>query len=286
MRLEPAVLGLLEGERERVEQLVRAEPDEAALAGVDIRREGLGVARADAAVDAIARNHQVGPVLARQRLVIGHIGLEHELHAQRLAARLEDVQQPLAADADKAVAARADGAAADMDVDVVPVVERGVDLARALGVGLAQVFQRGVGEHHAPAKRVVRPVALHHHHLVGGVLQLHQQPEIQARWATAYAKHAHRSPHYIMVKYFMLKILGCRGSRGKRNLHGRGMLPSRTDFAPIYIGSQPAMAVLTCSSAVGSSIVVRSPGSRPSATAWIARRSSLPERVLGSALTK
>ncbi len=36
----------------------------------------------------------------------------------------------------------------------------------------------------------------------------------------------------------------------------------------------------------GSSIVVRSPGSRPSQTAWIARRSSLPERVFGSTLTK
>src|SRR5205085_7823870 len=38
--------------------------------------------------------------------------------------------------------------------------------------------------------------------------------------------------------------------------------------------------------AFGSSMVVRSPGSRPSARAWIARRSVLPERVLGSAVTK
>ena len=41
-----------------------------------------------------------------------------------------------------------------------------------------------------------------------------------------------------------------------------------------------------CSSAAGSSIVVRSPGSRPSASAWIERRSSLPERVFGSSVTK
>ena len=39
-----------------------------------------------------------------------------------------------------------------------------------------------------------------------------------------------------------------------------------------------------CCSAAGSSIVVRSPGSRPSHTAWIARRSSLPERVFGSSV--
>src|SRR5215510_1906505 len=45
-------------------------------------------------------------------------------------------------------------------------------------------------------------------------------------------------------------------------------------------------AFLICSSAVGSSIVVRSPGSRPSASAWIERRSVLPERVFGSSVTK
>ena len=47
-----------------------------------------------------------------------------------------------------------------------------------------------------------------------------------------------------------------------------------------------ASASRICSSAPGSSIVVRSPGSRPSASAWIERRSSLPERVLGSSVTK
>src|SRR4029077_12867906 len=45
-------------------------------------------------------------------------------------------------------------------------------------------------------------------------------------------------------------------------------------------------AFLICSSAVGSSIVVRSPGSRPSASAWIERRRVLPERVFGSRVTK
>src|SRR5712692_7913006 len=45
-------------------------------------------------------------------------------------------------------------------------------------------------------------------------------------------------------------------------------------------------AFFICSSAAGSSIVVRSPGSRPSASAWIERRSVLPERVFGSRDTK
>src|SRR4029453_18045904 len=47
-----------------------------------------------------------------------------------------------------------------------------------------------------------------------------------------------------------------------------------------------ATAARIWSSAPGSSIVVRSPGSRPSQIAWIDRRSSLPERVFGSAVTK
>src|SRR5258706_10557464 len=45
-------------------------------------------------------------------------------------------------------------------------------------------------------------------------------------------------------------------------------------------------ACLICSRALGSSMVVRSPGSRPSASAWIERRSVLPERVFGSKVTK
>src|SRR5437588_1083901 len=45
-------------------------------------------------------------------------------------------------------------------------------------------------------------------------------------------------------------------------------------------------ASLICVSAAGSSMVVRSPGSRPSANAWMARRRVLPERVFGSSVTK
>jgi hypothetical protein len=52
-----------------------------------------------------------------------------------------------------------------------------------------QVVQRLVGQHHAPAKGVeIRPVALDHDDPVDdGVLQLHQQAEIQAGRATANA---------------------------------------------------------------------------------------------------
>ena len=55
---------------------------------------------------------------------------------------------------------RADCAAAEIDVDVVPVIERVEDRVGARGVGGAQVAERLVGEHDAPAERVVRAVAL------------------------------------------------------------------------------------------------------------------------------
>ena len=45
-------------------------------------------------------------------------------------------------------------------------------------------------------------------------------------------------------------------------------------------------AALICANAAGSSMVVRSPGSRPSASAWIERRNSLPERVFGNSVTR
>jgi hypothetical protein len=69
--LEPAVLGLLEGEGEGVKGLVGAQPDKAALAQVDVGLVGGGVAGADAAVQAVAGNDQVGLVLRGQRLVVG-----------------------------------------------------------------------------------------------------------------------------------------------------------------------------------------------------------------------
>ena len=67
------------------------------------------------------------------------------------------------------------------------------------------------------------------------------------------------------------------GSAAAEDRTARKMPPSAADGAS---------RSLICCSAAGSSIVVRSPGSRPSQTAWIARRSSLPQRVFGSSATK
>ncbi|MNX84450.1 hypothetical protein D3C86_1162470 [compost metagenome] len=191
MRLEPAVLGLHEGKGERVEHLLGAQPHEAAAALVDVGMERIRVTGADLAVDAVGSDDEVGVVFTRDGLVVLNEVLEDQLHAHVFAARLQDVQQLLAADADEAMAAAADAAALEVDVDVVPVIERVADGLSGNRVGLAQVLHGGVGEHHAPAERVVRAVALDDGDFVGGILQFHEQTEIQAGGAAADARYFH-----------------------------------------------------------------------------------------------
>ncbi len=178
VRLEPAVRRLLEVEGERVEQARRAEPDEAVAPHVDVGLVGGGELAADAAVEAVAGDDEVGVGVVGGRL---DVGLEHQLDADFLAARLQDVEQALAADAAEAVAAGDDLRAADVDLDVVPVVERVEDLRRGGRVGRLQVAERLVGEDDAPAEGVVGLVALDDDDPVRRVLLLHQQREVQAR---------------------------------------------------------------------------------------------------------
>ena len=188
--LEPAPLGFLEGEGEGVEQLSRAVPDEAAVAQVDVGPVGLGVLRADAAVQAVAGDDEIG---AGELRIVLHVGFEDELDAERLAAGLQDVEQALPADAAEAVAARDDLVAADVDLDVVPVVEGVEDLRRCGRIGRLQVAERLVGEDDAPAESVVRAIPLDDRDVVRRVQLLHEQREVQAGRAAADADDLHEA---------------------------------------------------------------------------------------------
>ncbi len=188
VRLEPAVFGLHKIEGEGVKRLFGAEPDKAAFPRVDVGLEGLGVTRSDAAVEAVAGDHQVGVVLLGEGLVVGHVGFEHQVHTQCQASVLQDVEQFLAADAAEAVAARTHAAALVEHLDVVPVVEGLTDQRGRFGIGGAQVAQRLVGQHHAPAEGVERPVAFDHRDSQRRVAPLHQQGEIEAGRAAADAQ--------------------------------------------------------------------------------------------------
>ena len=207
--LEPAMLGRHEDEAEGVEDLLRSEPDEAAVALVDVGLEHFGVPGPHLAVDAVGRDHQVGFILFRHRLVVFDDGFEHQLHADFFAARLQDVQQLLAPDADEAMASAAHKLSLEVNVDVVPATELANDGLRRDGVGLAQVAHRRVREHDAPTESVVRPVALDHDDLVARVLQLHQQPEIQAGRATTDADDLH---------WVFLRVCGIRAQRSSSGI--------------------------------------------------------------------
>ncbi|CAM5210218.1 hypothetical protein CDEF62S_01524 [Castellaniella defragrans] len=188
VRLEPAVLGTPEVEREGIVQAMGAQPDVAIGPRDAVRLEDFFVTLADAGIDAVARDDQVRVRI----LVVGlHFGLEHQLHVQRLAAGLQDVQQLLAADADESMPPRADTAPLEQQLDVIPVIEGFLDFFGGFTIPLAHVVHGDVGEHHPPAERVVGPVTLHHRHIVAGIELLHEQGQIQACGTTPNAYDLH-----------------------------------------------------------------------------------------------
>lgn len=93
------------------------------------------------------------------------------------------------------MATAAQAATLEVDVDVVPVVEGVADGLGGHRIGLAQVLHGGVGKHHAPAEGVIWAVALDHRDFVGGILQLHEQTEIQAGGTAADADYFHFRMH-------------------------------------------------------------------------------------------
>ncbi len=188
MRLEPAVLGLHEREVEGVVELGRAQPDEAVGPRHHVGLEDVRVLVADLRVDAVAGDHQV----CVGEVGVGvDLGVELQLHAEFLAARLQDVEQLLAPDADEAMAAAADVAALELELDVVPVVEGLLDGRGGGRVPLPHVVHGGVGEDHAPAEGVVGLVALDHGDVVARIELLHQQPEVQPGGAAPDADDLH-----------------------------------------------------------------------------------------------
>ncbi len=188
VRLEPPVLGALEVEGERVEQFVRPEPDEAVGARHDVGLEHLGVRTANARIDPIGRDDEIGVGIRQVRI---HLGFELQLHAERLTAGLQDVQQLLAADAHEAMAPRANAAPLEAQLDVVPVAERLLDFVTGGRVPPPHVLHGRVGEHHSPPEGVVRLVALHHGDVVGGIELLHQQGEVEPGRPSANTHDAH-----------------------------------------------------------------------------------------------
>jgi hypothetical protein len=72
------------------------------------------------------------------------------------------------------------------DIDIVPGLKCVGDALKGSFVGTFQVRERLPGKHDAPAKGVVRPVALIEGDVVRRIGPLHQDREIQSRRAATY----------------------------------------------------------------------------------------------------
>ena len=128
VRVEEPVLGLAEGERERVEDVVGAEPDVLRALRPHLRAEVPEPPQE--AVRAVRADHEVR---VRQLL---HLDPELERHAQLAAPFLQDLEQPLAGDRGERVAARRQLAPLEADGDAIPARERVRDLEVRLGIGV------------------------------------------------------------------------------------------------------------------------------------------------------
>src|SRR5262249_27908533 len=111
--------------------------------------------------------------------------------AQRLAARLQDIEKPAAADTDEAMARGAHAPALDADLDIVPMIEGILDRVRRLQIAAPHVLHGGIGEDDAPAEGVVGAVASDDPDLVARIELLHQQGEIEAGGPAANACDSH-----------------------------------------------------------------------------------------------
>src|SRR5205085_4680970 len=98
-----------------------AEPDELVGANVDIDSERSRIGIAETRVAAVRGDDEI--VFAPFRVGGIALGIEVKLDSELERPILEDFEQALAADADETVAARGDGFALEVDVDVVPMRE-------------------------------------------------------------------------------------------------------------------------------------------------------------------
>ncbi len=175
--VEEAVLGLAEGERERVEDVVGAEPDVLAALGPH-----------PCAEVAEAANEAVRTVRADDEVGFGQLldldaELEHD--AELAATLLQDLEQPFPRDRRERVPARRELAALIADVDPVPARERVRDLEVRLRIGVPQGAERLLAEDDAEAERCIGRVPLEDADVGAAVELLQEDREIEARRAGA-----------------------------------------------------------------------------------------------------
>ena len=124
MGLEPAVLRFAEVEREGIEQLVRAEPDVAVRTDDEIWLEHIAIPVADFRVEAVGRDNEISVSVVK---VTVHVSLEGQFDPKRLAAFLQNIQEPLASDSDEAMTGRTLAHALEQHFNIIPMIEGVLD---------------------------------------------------------------------------------------------------------------------------------------------------------------
>ena len=202
---DPAMFGLFEDEGEGVVELgMGAQPDELAGAGVDLGLEMLRVMGAHPGIDAIRRDHQV--IFGRQRVDIIGLGLKAQVHPQFAGAFLQQQQQPHPPDAAKTMPGRHRAGVLVDHRDIVPIGKMRVDRLGAFRVVGLEIRQRFIGQHHAPAKGIVRLVALDDGDVMGRIAQFQADREIETGRTSTQAHDFHKAN--LLIQGFLRR--GCQ----------------------------------------------------------------------------
>ncbi len=157
VRLERAVLGLLEGKGERLEIVGGAEPGISGRTPLNSRLEVLGELTPHEAVDAVGGDDEIEGTDGREIL---DLPVEMDPGSQLEGTSGEDLQEAETSDGAEAVTRGSGEPTVPVDLDVGPVAHLPGDGAERRGVGGPQVVERFVGEDHAETERVVGAVAL------------------------------------------------------------------------------------------------------------------------------
>ena len=166
MNLEEAIVVAAEDEGEGVERQVAPKPHIFRRMHGHLWPEELTVCSSNQAIDAVRADDQVGALELRE---VAHLALKLQPNSERPAAPLQDVEQNLARDPGKDVAAGPDHGVAVIDVDRVPASEALADLGVGFVVGIPKRTKRLFREDDTPTERGVGWITLHHEDLVSRV---------------------------------------------------------------------------------------------------------------------
>ena len=188
---DPAVGGFHEREGEGVEGLGGTEPDVVVAPGREPADEVGGVGGAQGAADAVGRHDQIG---AGGQVAGADLALTLQAYAEVAGPGGEDLQQPVAADAVALVATVPGRQAPDVGDTGAPADRVGVEDVRRLGVLLVEPVEQVAPVRHAPAVGGTLRIAFVDGDVVGRVLPLEQDREIQTGGPAADTGDLHAHP--------------------------------------------------------------------------------------------